>query len=259
MYEAIATFRNRLKAGELLIGSAIYMTDPQSSEALADSVDFLWFDQEHNTMSLEALRGHLMVTRNRGKPGIVRISAVGTPFIKPVLDAGADGVVAPQVRTVEEVRQVVDDCRYPPLGRRGFGPMIPSNYGRALDPEFVSSSNANIFVAVMIETVEAVENIDAILAVPGLDSVVLGPGDLSAALGVTRQLDHPKVVGAMEEVIAKAKSAGVFVGSGLGADPDFAYLQAERGAQWLQMGGDCHYLISFMDQITATVRSRLNR
>ena len=259
MYEAIAAFRKRLEAGELLMGSGVYMTDPQSSEALADSVDFLWFDQEHNTMSLEALRGHLMVARNRSTPGIVRISAIDTPFIKPVLDAGADGVVAPQVRTVEEVRRLVDDCRYPPLGRRGLGPLVPSNYGRLMGPEFVSSSNANIFVAVMIETAEAVESIDDILAVPGLDSIVLGPGDLSTSLGVMRQVNHPTVVAAMEKVIAKAKAADVFVGSGLGADPEFAYAQAARGVQWLQMGGDCHYLISCMDQMTSTVRSRLKK
>ena len=257
MYEAIATFRRRLKKGDLLMGAGIWMTDPQSSEALADSVDFLWYDQEHSAMSPEALRAHMMVARNRRRPAIVRIAEVGTPFVKPVLDAGADGVVAPQVRTAEEVRRLVDDCRYPPQGRRGFGPLVPSNYGRDLGPRFASDSNTNILAAVMVENAEAIENIDEIVAVPGLDSIVLGPGDLSASMGVMGEWDHPTVVTAMEEAIAKAKAAGIFVGSGLGADPEFAGVLVEMGVQWLQMGGDIGYLIRSMDEITSTVRSRL--
>jgi 2-keto-3-deoxy-L-rhamnonate aldolase RhmA len=107
MFAPIAEFRSRLRAGEVLLGTAIALTDPFSSEALADSVDFLWIDQEHTPMSPEALRAHLTALRGRGKPGLVRVTEGSTPFIKPVLDAGASGVVAPQVKSAEEVRRVV--------------------------------------------------------------------------------------------------------------------------------------------------------
>ena len=100
--------------------------------------------------------------------------ASGTPFIKPVLDAGASGIVVPQVRSVEEVQQVVADCRYPPLGQRGFGPLIPTNYGRdGGDVEYAERANAGIYVSVMIETAEALDALDQIVAVPGLDGVVI--------------------------------------------------------------------------------------
>ncbi len=257
MFDPVAHFRQRLAQGEVLAGPGIYLTDPQASEALADSFDFLWLDMEHSPMSMEALRGHLLVARSKHKPAFVRVGGSDTAFIKPVLDAGASGIVVPQIRSVEEVKQVVGDCRYPPVGRRGFGPLIPTNYGRNAGPEYVATANAQLFVSVMIETAEAVAAIDQIVALPGLDSVVLGPWDLSGALGFLGEVGHPKVVAALEKVIASAKGAGLSVGSGMPADPEFAALQVSRGVQWLQLGGDCGYLVAYADQLVGQLRQRL--
>ena len=257
MFEAIAKFRQSLSDGQVLIGAGVYVVDPQSSDALSDSVDFLWYDQEHSTMSLEALRGHIIVARNRGKPAIVRISELGRPFIKPVLDSGADGIVVPQVKTADEVKALVEDCRYPPLGKRGLGPTIPTNYWRYDDEEFFLQSNMNIFASIMIETVEAVENIDEILAVPGLDSIVIGPSDLAASLGVMGDINHPKVEDAMNEVIPKAKAAGVFVGAGMGPDADWACVLVARGVQWLQLSGDLGYMLYGVDSLTSKIKTNL--
>ncbi len=257
MFDPIALFRQRLARGEVLAGPGIYLTDPQSSEALADSFDFLWLDMEHSPMSMEALRGHLLVARSKQKAAIVRVGGSDTAFIKPVLDAGAHGIVVPQVRSFEEVKGVVADCRYPPVGRRGFGPLVPTNYGRSGGPEYVEAANTQLFVSVMIETAEAVEAIDQIVAIPGLDSVVLGPWDLSGSFGLLGEVGHPRVVAALEKVIASAKKAGLSVGSGMPADPEFAALQVRRGVQWLQMGGDCGYLVAHADQMVRQLREHL--
>jgi len=258
MMEAIARFRQKLKAGRVCLGAGITFADPLVSDALGGSCDFLWIDLEHSAMSPEALNGHLLAARARNVPAIVRVTGSSTPFIKPVLDAGADGIVVPQVRSAEEVRQIVSDCRYPPLGRRGYGPRVPSNYGRDGGDEYIERANKDLFVAVQIETVEALEALDDILTIPGLDSIVLGPWDLSGALGVLGDVEHPRVVAAIETIIAKTRAAGLAVGSGMGPDADYAYKMAKRGVQWLQVGGDYGYLIKCMDQITASVRERLN-
>ena len=257
MFGPITTFRQRLEAGDTLIGTAISLTDPVVSEALADSVDFLWLDQEHSTMSPEVLRANIMAARGRELPCLVRVTEGSTPFIKPVLDAGASGIVAPQVRTVDEVRRVVADCRYPPAGTRGFGPLVPTNYARGGGPDYVQRANEGIFVTVMVETVEAVDAIAEIVAVPGLDSIVIGPNDLSGSLGVLGDVEHPRVVAAMEEVIAKARAAGVYVGAGMGLDPDYAVTMARRGVQWLQFGVDVMLLIEAIDRLTADIRGKL--
>lgn len=254
MFEAVDDFRKRLSQGGLLIGPGINLTDPRSSEALADRVDFLWIDLEHSNMSPEAMGGHLLAARGKKKPAFVRIQGIGTQFIKPVLDAGADGIVVPQVESAEQVEQIVADCRYPPEGRRGFGPLVPTNYGRESLEEYVQKANTSIFVTVMIETVQALQSIDKIVAVKGLDSVVLGPWDLSGALGLLGQVEHPTVVAAMEEIIAKAAAAGLSVGSGAPADPEFISTQAKRGVRWIQAGSDITFMVSYVDRVYDEIR-----
>lgn len=253
----IAAFRAKMAAGATCIGASITLIDPRVTDALGDSVDFVWIDMEHSLISPEAVHGHLLAAKARGIPALVRVTGSSTPFIKPVLDAGADGIIVPQVRSAEEVQQIVDDCRYPPLGRRGYGPRVPSNYGRDGGSAYIERANREVFVAVQIENLDAFHALDAILAIPGLDSIVLGPMDLSAALGFLGQLDHPTVAAALDTIITKSRAAGRFVGSGMGTDAHFATSMAQRGVQWLQVGGDCDYMVLAMDQITAAIHSRL--
>lgn len=243
MFKPINAFRQRLGEGEVLVGTSVTLSDPQTSEALAPSLDFLWIDLEHAPMSPEAMRGHLLAARYKQIPVVVRVAHHSTPFVKNALDSGAPGVIAPQIKSVDEVRAFVDDCRYPNQGRRGFGPNVPSDYGRDAGTEYVDRANAGIFAAVMIETVEAIEAIDEIVAVPGLDSIVLGPWDLSGSFGRLGEVDHPDVITALEKAIGAARKAGIFVGSGMGIDPAFGRTMIERGVQWLQMSNDCSLLI----------------
>jgi 2-keto-3-deoxy-L-rhamnonate aldolase RhmA len=253
----INDFRQKLRSGRLLLGAGITFTDPLVTESLSYGVDFIWIDREHSDMSPEALNGHLLAARARNIPALVRVTGSYTHCIKPVLDAGANGIIAPQVRSVEEVMQVVADCRYPPLGHRGFGPRVPSNYGRIESGIFAEQANNAIFVGVMIENVEALNALDDILAVPMLDSIVIGPWDLSAALGVLGDVEHPKVVEAINMIISKTRAAGLAVGVGMGPDADYAYLMAKRGVHWIQLGVDYGYMNRSLDQLTMSVRARL--
>lgn len=257
IFDGIDIFRQRLTDGDTLIGCGLALVDPQVSEALAESVDFLWIDLEHTTMGPESMRGHLMAARGRRNAIHVRLPGSATSIIKPVLDAGAPAIVVPQVTSVDEVRGIIDDCRYPPVGRRGFGNLVASDYGRIGD-DYVERANRSVFVSVMIECTEAVDVIDEIVALPGLDSIVLGPYDLSGSFGVLGQVDHPDVVQAMEHVIAAATAQNLPVGSGMPADADFASLQVSRGVQWLQMGGDIDHLVRAVEGTVSTVRSRIS-
>lgn len=253
----IVAFRAKLAAGAICIGASITLNDPRVTDALGDSVDFFWIDMEHSLMSPAAVHGHLLAAKGRGVPALVRVTGSSTPFIKPVLDAGADGIIVPQVRSAEEVQQIVADCRYPPLGRRGYGPRVPGNYGRDSGSAYIDRANRELFVAVQIENQAAFHALDAILAIPSLDSIVLGPFDLSADMELLGQLDAPTVAAALDTIIAKSRAAGRFVGSGMGPDAKLALQMARRGVQWLQVGDDYGYMIQAMDQITASVRSQI--
>lgn len=243
---AFSTFRNRLEKNETLFGASVIFSDPRVTEALAPSVDFIWLELEHSLVGPEAVVAHVLAARASGVPLLVRIPTGTTALIKPALDSGVGGLIIPQVRTVDEVRAVVDDCRYAPVGRRGLGPVRPSNYGRVPARDVMATDDA--FLAVQIETAEALEIVEDIAAVPGLDSLVIGPADLSAALGIFGQLDHPTMQEAFARIVRAGAANGLSIGVGVG-DAHTARLMVGHGAQWVQLSGADAYLWQRFEQL----------
>lgn len=253
----LGLFRERLDSGQLCLGPAITLCDPIVTEALAPSVDFVWIDLEHNPASLESVSAHLIAARAGGVPALVRVPCSDTSWIKRVLDVGAEGLIVPQVRSLDEVRSIVSACRYPPQGTRGFGPRRSGNYGREPLDQYLAEANRRVFVAIQIETAAAYEQLDAILGVPGYDSIVIGPNDLSGALGLMGQLDHPRVVEAVGSIAARSRAAGRYVGIGMAPDVEHALRAARQGVQWVQCGGDCGFLIDAAERLYTRVKQRL--
>src|SRR5262249_41464490 len=149
------------------------------------------------------------------------------------LDAGAAGVVVPMVRTVEDARNAVAACLYPPEGVRGFGPRRPSLYGRFGGPDFCKQLNKNMICILQIEHIDAVNNIEAIAAVPGVTSLVIGPNDLSGSLGCMGEPRHPDVLRAIDKVLEGAGRKGIPVGIGIGADPQTVNEWIAKGMRWI--------------------------
>ena len=162
-------------------GPLIASSDPRVVDALGDSIDFIWIDNEHTPMSYESLAGHILAAHLHGVAVIVRVQgpnfngAGGAPWgwsIKAALDSGADGIIVPQVRTVDEVRSIVSDCRYPTgpnrappfdkkqtgpsteldYRKRGMGHMIASNYHREEFYNYTAEADKNIYVVMQVRT-----------------------------------------------------------------------------------------------------------
>jgi len=243
----------KLREGRTCVGIGVTYADPLVSETVGDALDFIWLDLEHVAMSFDAMNAHLLAARSRNISTVVRVADGHPAVLKPILDAGADGIILAQVETVDEVRRLIDGCLYRPVGRRGMGPRVPMNYGRANLNDYLTIANTNMFVSVMIETAEAAAAIDQIVALNGLTSIVIGPFDLSGSLGLPGQVEHPKVVETIDRVIAAARKAGVFVGCGMPADPAFARRMIDRGVNWLQLGGDFEYLRLGVDETVRAV------
>jgi hypothetical protein len=164
MIAHIHKFREKLARGQICLGAGISFVDPAVTEALCDSVDFVWIDLEHTPIGVESLQSHLIAARAGGAPALVRVPSSDPAWAKRVLDIGAEGVIVPQVRSAQEVQAFVSACRYPPLGSRGFGPRRPSNYGRQGGKAFLDQANRDVFVVVQIETAQAVRAVKEILA-----------------------------------------------------------------------------------------------
>lgn len=249
-------FKKRLANHSTLFGPAITLSDYHVTDALAPDADFIWIDLEHCAMSPEVFGSHLIAARVHNTPALVRVSHTSTPFIKTVLDAGAEGVIIPQVRSVSEVRAVIDDCYYPPAGKRGYGPRVPGCYGRHSGPAFMEEQNTAVFVGIQIETLEAVEQLEAISSVQGVTSLVIGPYDLSIALGVPGELEHPKLLSTVDKITDICSRKGLYAGAGMGANEKYAEVLLAHGVQWLQVGSDFDYLVQRGTAILSLLRER---
>lgn len=193
-------------------------------------VDWLLLDAEHGAASYEDCLRLLQAMNGSDATPLIRVPWNDTVAIKRALDMGAEGILVPQIKTAEEVAGIVAMCRYPPEGHRGIGPQRASRYYLDFN-DYMKKANEEIAVIVQIETVEAVDNLDAILAVPGLDAIFIGPADLSADMGYFPDMQAPEFLKVVDEILAKARKAGVPAGHYCGSGPE----ANERAAQGFLM------------------------
>ncbi|HEX2529438.1 MAG TPA: aldolase/citrate lyase family protein [Geminicoccus sp.] len=202
-------FKKKLKDGGTVIGAWVTIPDPSVTEIMGKvGFDYLMIDTEHSPFDLQALQTMMMALNGSQTVPLVRVAWNDHVRIKQLLDMGVEGILAPMVRTVQDCRDLVAACRYPPVGTRGFGPKRASNYYRDIDA-YVAAANDAIFVMPQIEHIETVDVLDEFLSVPGIDAVAIGPNDLSGTAGLLRQLSHPTVKTAHETIVAKAAAHGI--------------------------------------------------
>jgi 4-hydroxy-2-oxoheptanedioate aldolase len=201
--------RQRVRGGAALLGtfSVIPSTDVVELIALA-GFDFVILDMEHGPYTLESVHTALLAAAAHRLPAVVRVPDSGPALIGAVLDLGADGVLVPQVDSAYAAEEVVAAARFAPLGTRGSNPWVrAARYDGS--PRWLAESNERTLVMVMVEAAAAVRDIDKIVAVDGLDAVFLGPVDMSHALGVPGQPEHPRVLETLTEVAGRATAAGM--------------------------------------------------
>ena len=207
--------KRALREGRAQFGTLLNFGDPLVAEMMA-SVGFDWLlvDTEHGPIDLAPLATMFATITRYPVAPLVRVHALSEENVKRVLDAGAWGVLAPNVRTREEAELLVAACKYPPAGRRSLG---AGRFALSFktDPQtYFARANDEILVIVQIEHHEAVKNIDAILSVPGVDALYVGPNDFCASLGLAPSLEppHREFEEAMQTVLAAARRRRVVPG-----------------------------------------------
>lgn len=175
--------------------------------------EFMIFDTEHNRAGIETMSWLLRAGRDCGLPVIVRAPAFEGQWPTRYLDLGAAGSLFPRVETAEEAERAVRMVKYPPMGARGLGTNTGhDDYQARPAPEFTAQANADLLIVAQLETEKGWANRDEIFAVPGIDATFIGPNDLSLSLGLPGQLDHPKVLSAMDDIFQSAQAHGVAPG-----------------------------------------------
>ena len=210
--------------------------------------DWLLLDMEHTPVDAStaatALAAIADVSGGLCTP-LVRVAHGSMVHIKQALDSGAQGIVVPMINSAQEAADAVRFARYPPLGDRGAGGILPHyGFGTTSHIEYVQNANREILVAVQIELQAAVENIDAIVATPGIDLIFIGPFDLHISLGLAPGLwsDQPSFLAAIKKVIAACRRQGLPYGT-LTPNADGAKARLAEGFTLLGLGTDINHLL----------------
>jgi 2-dehydro-3-deoxyglucarate aldolase len=246
------SFRKRLWARESLIGTMVTLPVPAIAEILADlGFDWLFVDGEHGPLETREILAILQAVGDR-VPCLVRVPGAEEPPIKKALDLGAEGIIVPQVNTVEQATSVVRYARYAPAGSRGVGLARAHGYGLRFQ-EYLDAANQSVAVIVQAEQAQAVENIESIVKVEGIDAVLIGPYDLAASLGKMGRIDDRAVIDAIDHVTKTCQAAGVPLGYfGISAQAIRPYM--ERGYTMIAAGVDTLFLAGAARRLLAELR-----
>ena len=209
--------KDRLQQNQTVsVMSISTMATPKLVEAASylSHVQGVWFDQEHCALTHSQIELLAMAARSGGLDCFTRVAPTDYGAVMRPMEAGCSGVMAAQVRTAEEVSQIVSWAKFAPQGGRGtFGANPESKYGIIPVAEYIEMANRDRWLAIQIETLSAVEQVDEIAAVEGVDLLFIGPNDLSVNLGVPGDMLNPKCVDVLERVGQAAQKAGIAWGA----------------------------------------------
>ncbi len=239
--------KEKLKAGELAIGLGLRQARTVDTARIAQvcGFDWLFIDLEHNSMTIDTAAQITAAALDAGIAPIVRSSHHASHLMSRPLDAGAQGIVAPHVDTVEEATAIRNQCLHPPIGKRSVGgPALQLGYEDMPIGERNRLVNENILVTVMIESPTAIANADAMAAVEGIDCLLIGTNDLCTEMGIPGQFGDDKVRDAYDKVGSACRNNGKFLGMGGVYDQELASRYIGMGAQMILGGNDLNLFMS---------------
>ena len=198
--------KQRIQSGETVHGCWINLGSPVSAEIVGRAgFDWVLIDLEHGAGDVGSMYLQLQVLQDTGTTAIVRTDELSKSRVQRILDAGAQGVMFPQLQSPDEADAAVRMMYYPPKGIRGMAKMVrASGFGLNADA-YIDSLDKQLVAIIQIETLQALGQIEAIAATPGVDVLFVGPSDLSLAMGIFGQIHHPDYQQAIRAVAEAAK------------------------------------------------------
>ncbi len=236
-------FKAKLQRGDVCLGAQIALHDAAVAEIFGRAgFDWLVIDTEHTASDRLMVRAMLQATEHTPAVTLARPLRLDADEIRRFLDLGSPGVLCPFINNGEEAKCFVQACRYPPAGSRGYGPRRAGMYGFDAD-EYFHAANAAMICIPIIESRDAVENIEEIVATDGIDGVCIGPMDLSISLGCFKEFQSADYLGAVERVRQACERYKKAMGTA-SHSMEHARLCVEQGVQILLVGGDDAFLAS---------------
>jgi 4-hydroxy-2-oxoheptanedioate aldolase len=246
--------RNLWRHEQAAVNAWLAIGNAFSAELMASQGwDSVTVDMQHGVIDYAAMVSMLQAISTTATVPLVRVPWLEPGIIMRSLDAGAYGVMCPMINSREDAQKLVAWTHYPPRGIRSFGPARAALYGGA---DYVQDANDTIIRFAMIETAEALDNLDAILSVEGIDAVYIGPSDLSLSLGCGPVVDRvdAKVAEAIDHILARAKVHGVIAGTH-DLVPERARASIAGGFRFVTVASDVRLLGAGSRQALAAIRT----
>lgn len=224
--------KKRMRAGQACYGVISPTADPIIAEYIGLlGMDFYMIDGEHGPITASEVTNLVRACELHACTALARIRSVDAKLILQYMDAGVMGVMMPSINTVDDVKALVDAIKYPPLGKRGLGPVRASEYmmGPHTQAEYVEMANEETLVLPQIETMECVNNLDAMLEIEDVDGFIIGPRDLAMEMGYYDGPGHPEVRELIDKLFKKVLGAGKLIGTVAGTAEQAKVLE-DKGA-----------------------------
>ena len=256
------TLKTKLQKNEKPLGLFFDTASVSIMECLGRcGFDYVIIDNEHSPIEAESSADFIRAAENSGLTPLCRVRDSSRPAILKLLDVGAQGLIIPDVHTVEQVREIIGYAKYAPIGSRGFCPTRKDGWGFDIPgsvPAVMEHFNAETLLIPQCETVGALNNIETIAALDGVDGIFVGPFDLSISMGIPGDFANPEFQAALDRITKACKDAGKFCML-FGGNPDAVVAGYERGFDAMAYSLDAALIIEALKEKVGAIKSRLSK
>ena len=243
--------KKRLVDGETLLGCWLNLGSSLTAELVGlAGFDWVLIDSEHGPGSENDVLHQLQALEHTAAAAVVRVESFERQRFHRVLDLGAEGVMCPRIKTVEEARLAARAMRYQPAGLRGVARMVRATGFGANFKDYIGQGQENLVGIVQIETEEILSSLDAVAGMDGVDVLFVGPLDLSIALGAFEQKDHPRFLEALKSTATAAERAGKAAGVLLSSPEEFPFYH-NLGYRLIACGADSAFVAAGARKVLA--------
>jgi 2-dehydro-3-deoxyglucarate aldolase len=202
----------KIRQGKHSLGGWVLSNSVTSAEILAQAgFEWVCIDAEHSSVSKETATNMIRAIELHGSEPFVRISSNDQVEIKKFMDIGARGIIVPMIKSYQEIEKAISYIKYPPKGNRSYALPRCTGYGESAY-EYFNNANNQIFIAAMIEHIDAIKDIDLIFHEKEIDAIFVGPYDLSGSMGIPGQFCDTRFIETLEYINLKAQEHSVTLG-----------------------------------------------
>ncbi len=251
-----SNLKSRLRERKKIFGAWVSFDHPAITEIFSMAgFDFIGLDMEHAPISLSSAQKLIAYAQANNVACLPRPVSHSNDIIKPLLDSGADGVIAPMVNSRDELKMIINHMKYPPLGNRTYGLNRAQAYGFSFEKYVQEWNNLSVFIP-QIESKQAVENIEDLVSENEVDGVMIGPYDLSGSYGVPGETGHPLVTSACNKVIEACRKYGKSCGTQIvDIDKDKVDKLFESGYTYVILSSDLFVMWKWAESMQSLIET----